>query len=295
MTTGPCVEVLRAGALTTVQDLGRRGYAHLGVPRSGALDPDAHALANRLVGNPEASPVLETTGDGVALRFAAPCLAAVTGAAAAVRLDGVPVRWGAPVYVPGGSVLDVGVALLGLRCYVAVAGSFRLPSTLGSVSTDLLSGLGPPPLAAGQLVRLGPGGRPAPGAELATLRLPGNEIVVPLYPGPRRDRLGEQGARLLFAQSYEVSAQSNRIGLRLLAAPIECHRSGELPSEGLVWGSVQLTNDGQLVLLLADHPTTGGYPVIAVADRSAASACAQVRPGATVRFGRAHLPGFAGW
>ncbi len=159
------VEVVRPGALTTVQDSGRPGLAHLGVPPSGALDPDAYARANRLVGNvgtAATAAVLESTADGVALRFDEAAVVAVTGAAATVRVDGRPAAWSLPIYVKAGGVVDVGAAERGIRCYVAVAGGFEVPPTLGSKSTDLLSGLGPPPLVAGQRLAVGPAPGPRP-------------------------------------------------------------------------------------------------------------------------------------
>ena len=287
------VEVLRPGALTTVQDFGRPGFAHLGVPASGALDADACALANRLVGNMESAAVLESTVDGVGLRFGHPAVIAVTGARATVRVDGHVSAWSLPIYVKAGSVVEVGPAEVGVRSYLAVAGGFEVPATLGSRSTDLLSGLGPPVLRAGQRLALGPPHRPPPAIDFAPYRLPASELVLPLHPGPRHDWLTKQGKLDLFAQSYRVSPVSNRIALRLSGQPLERRVGEELPSEGIVWGSVQLLNSGEILVFLADHPTTGGYPVIAVLDRSAASDCAQARPGTLVTLRRAPGSGTA--
>jgi biotin-dependent carboxylase-like uncharacterized protein len=289
------VEVVRAGALTTVQDSGRRGLAHLGVPRSGALDRAAHGLANRLVGNEEGAPVLESTLDGVALRFHGPAVVAVTGAYAKVHVDGRPAGWGLPVRLGPGSVVDVGAAEAGARCCVAVAGGFDVARTLGSCSTDVFSGLGPPPLVAGQRLALkAPAGR-VPALDVAPYPLPAAQLALPLHPGPRRSWLTERGERDLFAQTYRVSADSNRVALRLAGDPLERHARPELPSEGIVWGSVQLLGTGEILVFLADHPTTGGYPVVAVVDAGAASACAQARPGDPVTFRRAAARGLSGW
>ncbi|MEU6238918.1 allophanate hydrolase subunit 2 family protein, partial [Kitasatospora sp. NPDC047058] len=141
--------VVRPGPLTTVQDLGRRGVAHLGVPRAGALDAPALRAANRLVGNEPGAAALETTLGGVALRAEGPVLVAVTGAPCEVRVDGRAAAWGAPVAVPAGAVVETGPATHGARGYLAVAGGIAVPPVLGSRSADLLSGLGPAPLAAG--------------------------------------------------------------------------------------------------------------------------------------------------
>jgi len=285
--TEPSVLVVRAGALTTLQDRGRPGFAHLGVPRSGALDPVAFTRANRLVGNRDDAAVLETTLDGVTLHFGRAAVVAVTGAYAKLTVNGQLAAWSMPVALAAGSLLEVGDAEAGLRCYVAVAGGFEAPLTLGSRSTDLLSGLGPAPLVAGQRLAVGRPQGPVPAVDTAPYRVPGGAVAVPLHPGPRRSLLTERGERDLFGQVYRVSPQSNRIALRLAGRPLERHPVLELPSEGIVWGSVQLLGTGEVLVFLADHPTTGGYPVVAVADPSAASGLAQARPGDVVELQRA--------
>lgn len=210
-------EVLRPGALTTLQDLGRPGYAHLGVPRSGALDAGAHALANRLLGNPPEAATLETTLDGVGLRaLGGPVVVAVTGAPCGVRVCGRAAPWGAPVLLRAGAELEVGRAESGVRSYVAVRGGFAAPPVLGSRSTDLLSGLGPPVLTAGALLAVGPAGPdPVAGADALAMPGPPSELVLPLRLGPRADWFDRESVtdRLLRAR-YRVSAASNRIGLR---------------------------------------------------------------------------------
>lgn len=284
------LEVVRAGALTTVQDLGRPGYAHLGVPRSGALDTGAHALANRLLGNPPGAATLETTLDGVGLRaVGGPVTVAVTGAPCAVRVDGRPAPWGAPVLLRAGAELEVGRAESGLRGYVAVRGGFAVEPVLGSRSTDLLSGLGPPVLSAGALLPVGaPGPDPVAGADAPAAPGPPSELVLPLRLGPRADWFTARSVteRLLRA-AYRVSAASNRIGLRTEGPALVRARGGELPSEGMVLGAVQVPPDGQPVVFLADHPVTGGYPVVGVVPPGPAlDAAAQARPGVPVRFVR---------
>ncbi|WP_327307817.1 biotin-dependent carboxyltransferase family protein [Streptomyces sp. NBC_01298] len=291
------LEVVRAGALTTVQDLGRPGYAHLGVPRSGALDRGARGLANRLLGNPPGAAVLETTLDGVGLRAVGGAVTvAVTGAPCAVRVCGRPAAWGAPVLLRAGEELEVGRAESGVRGYVAVRGGFAVEPVLGSRSTDLLSGLGPPVLAAGALLPVGaPGPDPDPVAGVDGLAAPGppSELVLPLRLGPRADWFTAESVtgRLLRA-TYRVSAASNRIGLRMEGPGLVRAGGGvhsgrrELPSEGMVLGAVQVPPDGQPVVFLADHPVTGGYPVVGVVVGSALDAAAQVGPGGAVRFVR---------
>jgi biotin-dependent carboxylase-like uncharacterized protein len=285
----PCsLTVERPGLLTTVQDAGRPGLAHLGVPRSGALDPAAHRLANRLAGNPETAPVLETTLDGVTLRFSGPAAVAVTGAVAPLRLDGRHVGWGVPVLVRPGQVLDLGRATSGVRCYLAVSGGLSLPPVLGSVATDLLSGLGPAPLVTGQILAVGAASGCPAAVDLAPYPVPARDVALPIHRGPRDSWLSPDGWSAIRTSRFTVTGSSNRIGLRLAGGPVGQVTRGELPSEGLVWGAIQVLPDGGLVVFLADHPTTGGYPVIAVVDPAGFSACAQAAPGTTVRFHPVH-------
>ncbi|MFZ3597128.1 biotin-dependent carboxyltransferase family protein [Streptomyces sp. BH104] len=279
------ITVTRAGALTTVQDLGRGGHAHLGVPRSGALDESALRLGNRLVGNPEDAAVLETTLTGCALRPDRGATFVVGGAPCPVTVDGAPAPWGAPVYVPAGATLDVGAVSAGVRSYVAVAGGVAVEAVLGSRSTDLLSGLGPAPLSAGDVLPVGdaPGTRPATPVA-APWPAPPQELVLPVRFGPRADWFTEAARRTFRTAAYTVSGHSNRIGLRTEGPALERALDGELPSEGMVLGAVQVPPDGRPVVFLHDHPTTGGYPVIAVVDEAALAAAAQAAPGTRVRF-----------
>ncbi|MER6122581.1 biotin-dependent carboxyltransferase family protein [Streptomyces sp. NPDC001795] len=282
--TDRALAVVRAGALTTVQDQGRPGHAHLGVPRSGALDAPAAALVNRLVGNPPAAAVLETTLNGCAVRPRSTVVVAVGGAPCKVTVDGRPAPWGAPVRVPGGALLDVGPARSGVRSYLGVSGGVAVEPVLGSRSTDLLSGLGPPPLTDGAVLPLG---RPiGPHARVDAVPQPGPpaELVLRVTLGPRADWFTADAIRTLVTRAYRVSSASNRIGLRTEGPVLERARPGELPSEGMVLGAVQVPPDGRPVVFLADHPTTGGYPVIAVVRSADLAAAAQSTPGTPVRF-----------
>jgi biotin-dependent carboxylase-like uncharacterized protein len=287
--TGRRIEVRRPGALTTIHDCGRPGYAHLGVPRSGALDAPAHHRANHLVGNPPGAPVLETTLTGVAVTAWAAVTVAVTGARAAVKVDGAPAEPGTAVALAPGQTLDVGPAQAGVRSYVAFSGGLRVTPVLGSASTDLLSGLGPPRLASGDLLDLGdeeprPREKTCPQAGVPVAPVPAERAELLIHLGPRDDWLSAEGLAALRDGAWTVSPASNRVGLRLAGAAPPRSRSGELPSEGVVAGAIEALPDGQLVLFLADHPTTGGYPVIAVVDPVSLPVCAQARPGLTVTF-----------
>ncbi|MFG2212745.1 biotin-dependent carboxyltransferase family protein [Streptomyces sp. NPDC048638] len=278
------LSVVRAGALTTVQDLGRPGHAHLGVPRAGALDEPAHRLANRLVGNPEAAATLETTLTGCAVRLRRTTTVAVTGAPCPVTVDGRPAPWSAPVRVPAGAVLDAGPATHGLRSYLAFGGGVDAEPVLGSRATDLLSGLGPEPLTDGAVLPLGgPYGPPA-AADAVPHPGPVTELVLPFLPGPRDTWFSAHGLRTLVTGRFQVSAASNRIGLRTEGPSLERDRPGELPSEGMPLGALQVPPNGLPVLFLHDHPTTGGYPVVGVVPEHCLPPAAQAVPGTPVRF-----------
>ena len=303
------VEVIQPGPLTTVQDLGRPGLAHLGVPASGAADVASLRLANELVGNDENEACLEATLGRLALRFSFDAVVAVTGAPAPIHAP-APVRpSGAargtgPAHetafgVPAGSLLRLGAPPAGLRTYLAISGGLAVTPVLGSRSADMLSGLGPPPLRPGDKL---PVGRPRSRPEYQLGRQPGgarltaaagrspatssaeNVAELRVIAGPRDDWFTAQAMAALASTGFEVTAASNRSGLRLAGPPLRRARGGELPSEGMAAGSLQVSHDGQPILLLADHPTTGGYPVIAVVVSADLGVAAQLRPGQRIRF-----------
>ncbi|MFD3664941.1 biotin-dependent carboxyltransferase family protein [Streptomyces sp. NPDC058659] len=285
--TDRAVAVVRAGALTTVQDLGRTGFAHLGVPRSGALDPGAVRLLNRLAGNigaSEGAAVLETTVDGCALRPRCAVTAAVGGAPCPVRVDGRPAAWGTAIRVPAGSLLEIGAAVRGLRSYVAFGGGIAVEPLLGSRSTDLLSGLGPAPLTEGAVLPLGPDTAVRGSVDAPPWPGPPDELALRVRLGPRDDWFTAAALRTFATRAYRVSSASNRIGLRLEGPALDRALPGELASEGMVLGAVQVPPDGRPVVFLADHPTTGGYPVVAVVREADLGAAAQAVPGTPVRF-----------
>lgn len=278
------IEVIRAGALSTVQDLGRPGWAHLGVPRSGALDVPALRLANRLVGNPEGAAALEITLTGATVRLRESRTVAVTGAPAPITLDGRAVGYGSPLSVPAGATLALGLPRYGVRSYLAVSGGLAVPPVLGSRSTDTLSGLGPPPVRDGDLIPLGPPAAAPSMVDFVPWRPAPDVLRLRIRLGPRDDWFTTDAVQTLYATAYQVSPLSNRIGARLAGAALARAVPGELDSEGVVLGAVQVSADGLPVVFLADHPTTGGYPVIAVVDAADLPWLAQARPGTTVRF-----------
>jgi KipI family sensor histidine kinase inhibitor len=294
------IEVIRPGPLATVQDLGRPALGHLGVPRSGAADAASLRRANQLAGNPPDAAGLEVTLGRAVLRFRWAAVAAVTGAAAPVTLAtepdqaAAPVEFGAPFRVPAGALLRIGTPAAGLRTYLAVRGGIDVPAVLGSRSADLLSRLGPAPLRAGDLLPVGAAPAGTAGREVGGVsrggprRGPGMTAPVQLrvLPGPRDDWFAADAIGILCGAGYVVTPASDRVGLRLdgPALPRASDGAGELASEGMVTGALQVPPDGKPILLLADHPVTGGYPVIAVVRSADIGLAAQLRPGQPVSF-----------
>jgi biotin-dependent carboxylase-like uncharacterized protein len=274
------VTVLATGALTTVQDVGRPGQAALGVGRSGACDRVSYRLANRLVGNAEDAAVLEVTFGGLHLRADADVMIATTGARCAGSAP-----HNAPFYLRTSQELRLGPPDSGLRTYVAVRGGFAADPVLGSCSTDVLSGLGPAVISVGDVLDVGEPRFPAPGVDVAPIADPdGGDVTVRVVPGPRRDWFTDESWDNLVGQAYTVTSDSNRVGLRLDGEPLQRTGTEELPSEGMVRGALQIPPTGKPVLFLADHPVTGGYPVIGYVHDDDVDRCGQLRPGQTVHF-----------
>jgi biotin-dependent carboxylase-like uncharacterized protein len=276
--------VLAPGPLATIQDRGRPGWASIGVPRSGAADRAAADLANRLVGNDPGAATVEVTAGGLRLRAERTVLIAVTGAPARIDVDGRPAPHNAPLTLAAGAVLTLGIPPVGLRSYVAVRGGVDAVPVLGSRSTDTLSGLGPQPLAAGDRLPVGRLAADEPVVDVAAVPAPSPDPVLRVLSGPRRAWLETAAWTALTTQEWTVTPDSDRVGLRLAGPRLRRAREGELPSEGLVPGALQVPPDGAPVLFLADHPVTGGYPVLAVVASGDLGAAAQLRPGDRLRF-----------
>lgn len=250
------IEIVSWGVAGAVRDGGRPGLGHLGRSRGGAVDLDALRLGNRLVGNDRDAAGIETSG-GLTVRTGEPTMVAITGSPADVAvIGGPPVGWGAPAVLPAGATLRIGRLLGGARTYLAVRG--------GLVADDLGVRAGPDP------------GTPASHEVAAPRPI---EHLVRVWPGPRLDWFVPGAWQRLTTGTWEVGADSDRVGVRLAGPRIERAITGELPSEGLVEGSIQVPPDGQPIVMLADHPVTGGYPVIAVVDPASAWVLAQAQPG----------------
>jgi len=284
------IEILRPGPLALVEDAGRPGLAAVGVSESGVFDRGAFAAGARLVGNDIGCASIEITLGGLAARVDRDHRVALTGAECPASVNGTAVTWGVLIDLAAGDELRLGLPSRGLRSYLSVAGGIDVPPVLGSRSTDLLSGLGLARLRAGDVLPVGVVD-PASGPTLGgwSPAAPGSPAVLDLLPGPRTDWLSDPA---LLAGEWQVSPDSNRVGVRLTGPALARTGERELPSEPLVRGAVQVPPSGQPVVFGPDHPTTGGYPVVAVLTEASIDRLAQCRPGDTVRLawaGRVHL------
>ncbi|HEX4825257.1 MAG TPA: biotin-dependent carboxyltransferase family protein [Candidatus Polarisedimenticolaceae bacterium] len=275
--------VVAPGFLTTVQDLGRPGWASIGVSASGAADPIALRVANRLVGNSPGAAALEMTLLGPTLRFERDAIVAVTGADAA-GIEGWRAR-----RVASGETLACGPLANGARAYLAVGGGIAIDRVLGSASTHLataLGGLGGRAVAAGDHLALGaPAGEPRAG-KLDPRDLPGYRRGDPFRAtdGPQAAWFTEEARMHLYAKPYVVSEACDRMGIRLDGAPLVQAASRELITEGVVLGAIQVPAGGQPIVLFVEHQTSGGYPKIATVAGVDASRLGQLRPRDTLRF-----------
>ncbi|WP_214468475.1 urea amidolyase family protein [Microbacterium flavescens] len=282
----PGFEVVEPGLFATLQDAGRPGAAALGVAGSGALDRAALRTAHRLVGNPEDATGVEITMGGFRAVARRDLWFAVTGAWGPLRLDGREVDPYEAHPWPAGAELHVDWFAHGARAYLAVRGGLEGRIALGSRSTDVMAGLGPEPLRAGAEVGVGDeASAPIPASVLAPWGAPhDDEVEIELAPGPRADWFAPEAMTALYESVWTVSNDADRVGARLDGPELVRSRTGELPSEGMVPGALQVPPSGRPTILLADGPVTGGYPVIAVVTDASLDLVAQARPGTRLRF-----------
>ena len=283
--TRPAIRVVEPGLLATVQDLGRAGHASIGVARSGALDRESLRIANRIVGNPEAAAGIEITLGGFRAVAERDMWIAVTGGFGPLTLDGRAIGPYTAQPWRAGSELQVGWLDRGARAYLAVRGGIAGADVLGSRATDTLAGLGPAPLGAGDALAVGDTPRdPVPPLDVAPWGPPPDEVELDVAPGPRADWFEASALRLLHDAVWTLSGDSDRVGARLEGPELARVRGGELPSEGMVPGALQVPPSGRPTVLLADGPVTGGYPVIAVVTDASLDALGRARPGTRIRF-----------
>ncbi len=280
--------VLASGAQLLIEDLGRPGHAHLAVSAGGAADRAALRRGNRLLGNPDGAAGLENVIGGARLRSEADQWVCLTGAPGPVSVDSRPVAYDDPVWLRTGEELWLGPVSTGLRRYLCRRGGVGGASLFGSLSTDPVSGLGPPPLTPGDAI---PGADVDPVGEVCgglTMHESAHARPFRLHPGPRADWFPD-GQDALASATWTVTSELDRIGVRLSGPRLTQARRGELPSEGLLRGAVQVPPNGQPIVFGPDHPTTGGYPVIACVAEADLDRFSQLRPGDAVTFQRAPI------
>ncbi len=269
------------------QDHGRFGVEEQGVAVSGTLDRAALRQLNRLLGNPPDTAAIELTGGGFAFRSTAPAVIAVTGAPCTLKVnDALRFASHAPVPLDAGDKVIIGAPVSGLRSLLGVRGGFDAPLVLGSASTDTLSTIGPAPITAGHRIGLknAKAAPVLPPEPAPLLPYPGDVVDIDVVFGPRADWFVAESLARFAAQDWTVSAQSSRVGIRLEGEPLTRLDTGELPSEGTPAGAIQVPHSGLPVVFLADHPMTGGYPVIAVVAAHHLDRLGQIPPGARMRF-----------
>ncbi|WP_223937682.1 5-oxoprolinase/urea amidolyase family protein [Arthrobacter sp. StoSoilB5] len=298
------LRVLNPGAQSLIEDLGRRGYGALGVSAAGALDRASLRRANRLVGNSSSAAAIEAVNGGLSVEAVGDQVIAVTGAPTTLTIQ--PPSWAeseesaadahvgeirtvpmaAPFALLDGEVLTLGPPGSGFRNYVAIRGGIAVPEVLGSRSADTMSGIGPAPLLVGQELPAGDAtASTAVGSPELQPEFPGAGVtVLDVVPGPRADWFDQSAIESLTSQEWLVTPQSNRVGMRLDGTPLNRAREGELPSEGTMAGALQIPPAGLPVLFLADHPITGGYPVIGVVRDEHLDLAGQVPIGGRIRF-----------
>jgi biotin-dependent carboxylase-like uncharacterized protein len=273
------------GVLALLQDRGRRGLAHLGVGQSGAADRASFGLANRLVGNQPGAPCIELTLGRMSFRVAEPALIAVTGAPTPISCRGRQCGPNAAFVARAGDSVTIGAATDGLRTYVAVRGGLVGQAVLGSMSWDTMAQLGTPPLQPGDVLEFGEAQDHWPAVDFApTARMCTRVLRLPLLLGPRDDLFTDAALARLACGEFIVTSDTDRVGIRLDGPDLPRRRTGELASEGVVLGALQVPTRGRPTLFLADRPVTGGYPVIGVVPERALDAAAQAVPGSRIRF-----------
>ncbi|NMD54128.1 MULTISPECIES: urea amidolyase family protein [Tsukamurella] len=282
--------VRATGLQSLVEDLGRPGLAAIGVTRSGAADRAALRQANRLVGNPEHAAGIENVGGGVELVAVGEQVVAVSGADAELVVEAPDGHWrtverGRPFALDDGDLLEIGPVTAGLRVVIAVRGGIDVPPVLGSRSTDTLAHLGPGPITAGAVLPVGRAPRTAVGVPETVPAVPDGSrpTVLGVTPGPDAGLFPDGAWEHLLDEEWEVTPQSDRVGVRLTGRPLE-RFGGEVQSQALVPGAIQVPPSGHPVVFVVDHPTTGGYPVLAVVAEEYLDRLAQLPLGSMVSF-----------
>jgi antagonist of KipI len=283
------IHVQTPGLQTTVQDLGRNGFGPVGVSPSGAADPISLRLGNRLVGNDESAAGLEMMLLGGTFAFPEGAILALTGSDFGAILNDVRVELGESIEVRPGQTLRLGPTSSGARCYLCVQGGIAVKPFLGSASTHILSGLGGfegRALRKGDVLRVGSARKPFRERKVAPQAVEdlSRRNVLRVTAGPQVDWFSESSQRSFYANNYRVGEQSNRMGLRLEGAAITQRGAGQMITEGVSLGAIQVPAGGSPIILFVEQQTTGGYPKIANVIAADIHRVGQLRPRDEIRF-----------
>ena len=283
------IEIITPGILTTVQDFGRVGVMKNGFTQNGAMDRYSMTVANRLCGNCDSAPVLEMTVLGVTARFTQDTVVCVSGADFGAKINDKPIKRNKAYKINNGDILSMGTAKSGMRAYLAVAGGIVGEYVFGSASTNLKFAFGGhfgKKLQSGDVLSIGTGAFPL--CEIDKWEIPESEYSkdaqLRVVLGPQNEMFTNEDIRLFLSQEYEVTAQSDRMGIRLSGEPLKSKNGMDIISDGIVFGSVQVPNSGEPIILMADHQTTGGYAKIATVISVDLPRASQLSAGNTVRF-----------
>lgn len=283
------IEIITPGLLTTVQDFGRVGVMKNGFTQNGAMDRYSMTVANRLCGNCDSAPVLEMTVLGVTARFTQDTVICVSGADFGAKINDKPIKRNKAYKINNGDILSMGAAKSGMRAYLAVAGGIVGEYVFGSASTNLKFAFGGhfgKKLQSGDVLSIGTGAFPL--GEIDKWEIPESEYSkdaqLRVVLGPQNEMFTDEDIRIFLSQEYEVNAQSDRMGIRLSGEPLKSKNGMDIISDGIVFGSVQVPNSGEPIILMADHQTTGGYAKIATVISVDLPRASQLSAGNTVRF-----------
>lgn len=283
------IEIITPGLLTTVQDFGRVGVMKNGFTQNGAMDRYSMTVANRLCGNCDSAPVLEMTVLGVTARFTQDTVVCVSGADFGAKINDKPIKRNKAYKINSGDILSMGAAKSGMRAYLAVAGGIVGEYIFGSASTNLKFAFGGhfgKKLQSGDVLAIGTGAFPL--GDIDKWEIPESEYSkdaqLRVVLGPQNEMFTDEDIRLFLSQEYEVTAQSDRMGIRLSGEPLKSKNGMDIISDGIVFGSIQVPNSGEPIILMADHQTTGGYAKIATVISVDLPRASQLSAGNAVRF-----------
>ncbi len=283
------IEIITPGLLTTVQDFGRVGVMKNGFTQNGVMDRFSMRVANRLCGNCDSAPVLEMTVLGITAKFTQDTVICVSGADFDAKINDKPIKRNKAYKINNGDILSMSAAKSGLRAYLAVAGGIVGEYVFGSASTNLkftFGGYNGRKLQSGDVLAIGTGAFSL--GDIDKWEIPeseyGNDTELRVVLGPQNDMFTDEDIRLFLSQKYEATAQSDRMGIRLSGEPLKSKNGMDIISDGIVFGSVQVPNSGEPIILMADHQTTGGYAKIATVISVDLPRASQLSAGNTIRF-----------